>query len=268
MTVTPGTSSATWVGPDGVPVGYRKIGAGKPLVIVHGSIATGEQWMSVAERLAADHTVYVLDRRGRGLSGDSVDYSLATEARDIGALVEIAGPGAALLGHSYGAVCALEAVRRGTPVESLILYEPPLPVDGPVAGEQLGPYEELLTVGDLDGAMRLACDHFLRITPEEKESLAASPMWDGMVELTPTWSRELEQIDLTVAELADYSALAVRTLLLVGGDSPGLLRNASSYLYGNMPDVGRSEFPGQNHFAHVMAPAALAGAVRDFLSPS
>jgi surfactin synthase thioesterase subunit len=32
-----------------------------------------------------------------------------------------------LLGHSYGALCSLEAARRTTHLRKLVLYEPPIP---------------------------------------------------------------------------------------------------------------------------------------------
>lgn len=63
---------------DGTAIGYRKLGSGSPIVLVHGSISTGEQWLPVAGHLANSHTVYIMDRRGRGLSGDAEGYSLST----------------------------------------------------------------------------------------------------------------------------------------------------------------------------------------------
>lgn len=250
---------------DGTTIGYRRAGQGWPLVITHGSICTGEQWIPVLEDLAADFEVFVYDRRGRGISGDAAEYSLATEAADIAAMLELAGPGAALLGHSYGAICTLEAIRTGAEVSAHIAYEPPLPVHGPTAGEYLAPYTELVAEGDLDGAMRLACDRFLRISEAEKEGVAASPLWPGFVELTPTWTRELEQIDLSVEHLDEYAASSPRTLLLVGTDSPGHLRDDSTFLEERLPDATRVDLEGQNHFAHVMDPKGVASVIRGFL---
>lgn len=107
-------SSHTVESADGTVIGYRKLGSGSPIILVHGSISTGEQWLAVAEQLADANTVYIMDRRGRGLSADAEDYSLNTESDDIKALLDVAGKGASLLGHSYGAICALEAVRTGS----------------------------------------------------------------------------------------------------------------------------------------------------------
>lgn len=250
---------------DGTSIGYRKLGSGNPIVLVHGSISTGEQWMAVAEQLAHSHTVYIMDRRGRGLSADAEDYSLSTESDDIKAMLAVAGEGSALLGHSYGAICTLEAVRTGAPVSSLVLYEPPLPVDSPTAGAALGDYAAAVQAGDGEKAMRVAAEHFLRISPEETEGLAASPLWAGMVELSPTWTRELSEIDLTAALIEQYLEIAVPTLLLVGEASPAHLVGASRHLGQKLPNVTENVFPGQNHFAHVMDPAGIAEAITAFL---
>lgn len=250
---------------DGTSIGYRKLGSGSPIVLVHGSISTGEQWLAVAELLADRHTVFVMDRRDRGLSGDAGGYSLSTESDDIKAVLGVAGDGSALLGHSYGAICALEAVRTGASVSSLVLYEPPLPVDAPTAGAALGDYAAAVDAGDGDKAMRIAAQHFLRISPEETEGLAASPLWAGMVELSPTWTRELTEIDKTDGLIEQYGKIDVPTLLLVGEASPAHLVGASRHLRQRLANVTEKVFPGQNHFAHVMDPASVAETITAFL---
>jgi pimeloyl-ACP methyl ester carboxylesterase len=260
------TNNHTVESADGISIGYRKLGSGSPILLVHGSVSTGEQWLAVAEQLANRHTVYIMDRRGRGLSADAEDYSLSTEADDIKALLGVAGDGAALLGHSYGAICTLEAVRTGASVSSLVLYEPPLPVDAPTAGPALEDYAAAVEAGDGDKALRVAAKHFLRITPEETEGLAASPLWPGMVELTPTWTRELAEIDKTDVFIEQYEKLTVPTLLLVGEASPAHLVGASRHLNRRLPNVTEEVFLGQNHFAHVMDPASVAAAIDSFLS--
>ena len=122
---------------DGTPIGFLKFGSGPSLVFVHGSVNTGEEWLQVATAMAEQFTCYVMDRRGRGRSGDAAAYSLDRECEDIIAVLEVAGPEAHLLGHSYGAICALETARR-LPIGRLVVYEPPLPVDGPVPEKNHG----------------------------------------------------------------------------------------------------------------------------------
>jgi pimeloyl-ACP methyl ester carboxylesterase len=121
---------------DGTSIGYFRRGTGPELVLTHGSVVTSEQWISATEHLVRDFTCFVHDRRGRGRgrSGDSAQYDLSTEVADIAAIMAVAGPGAQLLGHSYGVLCTLAYTEIRTLDGALVLFEPHCAVDGPVAG--------------------------------------------------------------------------------------------------------------------------------------
>ena len=157
-------------------------------------------------------------------------------------------------------------MRTGASVSSLVLYEPPLPVDAPTAGAALRDYAAAVDAGDGDKAMRVAAEHFLRISPEETAGLAASPLWAEMVELSATWTRELTEIDKTDALIEQYSQVDIPTLLLVGEASPAHLVGASRHLQQQLANVTEKIFPSQNHFAHVIDPASVAEAINAFLA--
>ena len=89
---------------DGTRIAYERSGAGPALVLVHGTTADHTRWAPVLPMLERIFTVYAVDRRGRGQSGDAADYSIEREYEDIAAVVSsIPGP-VNLLGHSYGAL--------------------------------------------------------------------------------------------------------------------------------------------------------------------
>ena len=75
------------------------------------------------EELERQFTVYAMDRRGRGGSGDSADYELRREAEDVAAVIDSIGGCVNVLGHSHGALCALEAALLTAQLRRLILYE-------------------------------------------------------------------------------------------------------------------------------------------------
>src|SRR6476646_5320940 len=54
---------------DGTTIGYRQLGHGPGLVILHGTAESSHSHIELAEALADAYTVYLPDRRGRGLSG-------------------------------------------------------------------------------------------------------------------------------------------------------------------------------------------------------
>ncbi len=67
---------------DGTMIGYRMIGSGPGLVIVHGGMRASQHYLPLAEALAGTYTVYIPDRRGRGMSGPAGDdYSMTKSSR-------------------------------------------------------------------------------------------------------------------------------------------------------------------------------------------
>lgn len=263
------TPTSPAVSADGTPIAFRTLGRGPALVVVHGSIATGDQWLAVAEALAGSFTCHLVDRRGRGGSGDAGTYSLDAEAADVRAVLGAVGPGAALLAHSYGAVVALEALVTGAEPSAVVLYEPPLPVGGPVAGTAVEPFEELVAAGDLDAALALALSEIVRVPASVVAGLRSGPLWPGMAALTPTWGREFRAIDGLIdgsaPEVDRYATIPARTLCLVGEVTSPHQVAATTALTGVLPDARTALLPGQGHFAHVAAPGLVADAVRAFL---
>ncbi len=57
---------------DGTTIGYRQIGHGPGVVLVHGAMESALSHSQLAEALADTFTVCVYDRRGRGRSGPFV----------------------------------------------------------------------------------------------------------------------------------------------------------------------------------------------------
>lgn len=104
-------------------------GTGIPVVLVHGSLATGvEDWDAQRPPAEAGFRLLVPDRRGYGQSpsADGEDY-----LRDGDDIAELLGDGAHLVGHSYGCLGAMiAAARRPEATLSLALLEPPVPAEG------------------------------------------------------------------------------------------------------------------------------------------
>jgi pimeloyl-ACP methyl ester carboxylesterase len=98
-------------------------GSGVPVVLVHGSLATGaDEWQ--AQRPLADRGFRLLvpDRRGYGRSPAARGEDFLVDADDV---AELMGDGAHLVGHSYGGLAVLfAAARRPSATLSLTLLEP------------------------------------------------------------------------------------------------------------------------------------------------
>src|SRR5690348_12258601 len=102
---TPGSVTAR----DGVTIGYRQLGSGPGLIVLHGAMESSQSHMGLAEALADAFTVYLPDRRGRGMSGPyAKDYRKEQDVADVEALLSATGA-RYVFGVSSGADIWLEA---------------------------------------------------------------------------------------------------------------------------------------------------------------
>jgi pimeloyl-ACP methyl ester carboxylesterase len=249
---------------DGTSIAVTVTGRGRPLVVAPGSLSTAQDWQPVADALAPHFTTYAVDRRGHGASGDNPDFSIEREQQDIAAVLELAGHDAILLAHSYGAVVALGLALNEAPA-AVIVYEPPVPIGGPVAGEALAPFERAVDDGDLDGALTLGLRHLIKMDEPVIEMIRNTPLWAPRAALTPTWGRELRAIDAFGPNLTRFGTLTMPTLLIIGELSPPWLVDTSRQLQQAIPDSRLAVIGGQAHDAHLGDPEALASVILTFV---
>jgi pimeloyl-ACP methyl ester carboxylesterase len=251
---------------DGVAISCRQSGAGRPLLLVHGTTADHRSWTEVTPRFEAHFTVYAMDRRGRGDSGDSPDYHLGREVEDIVAMVEAIGGPVSLLGHSYGALCSLEAVLMTDRIDRLILYEPGvatgIPLYPPGVPERM---QGLIDRGELEAAMEVLFCEVVRMPEHELEAYRQSPLWAARLPLAATIPREMAAELAYHFDAARFANLNTPTMLLQGGDSPPVLRQATEFVAAALPNSRIVILPGQQHIAYRTAPELFAREVLNFL---
>jgi pimeloyl-ACP methyl ester carboxylesterase len=237
---------------DGTSIALHRDGNGPHLVLVHGTAANHTRWATIRPRFEDEFTVTAIDRRGRGDSGDSPDYSIVREIEDVVAVVEALGGPVLLFGHSYGAIIALEAAMQTDAVSGAILYEPPIVDEGEsvYAPEMLGRMEEALAAGDRSRVVEMMMTEIVRVPPEHLETLKASPAWSGRTAAAHTIPRELRAQDAYRFDAARASRLKKPVLLLLGGDSPAFFGNAIATLKRTLPNARTVVMPGQQHIAH------------------
>jgi pimeloyl-ACP methyl ester carboxylesterase len=118
---------------NGTELHFQRMGQGPAVVMIHGLLLgnMASWYFSVASQLAARHEVLLYDLRGHGLSELSpAGYDLETMVDDLEILLESQGLAqVALIGHSYGAMIALQfALRHPDRVSRLVCIEAPLPL--------------------------------------------------------------------------------------------------------------------------------------------
>ena len=152
-TPSPDHSTGTLTSRDGTVIGYRQLGSGPGVVLLHGAGQSSQNFLTLARAMADQFTLYVPDRRGRGMSGSySKHHGLDNEVDDVEALLRETGAHY-VFGLSSGAVIALEAALRIPGIAKLALYEPPLETETMTQRAWVSRYERELARGDLAAAL-------------------------------------------------------------------------------------------------------------------
>jgi pimeloyl-ACP methyl ester carboxylesterase len=260
----------TVASPDDTEIAYWTSGTGPPLVLVHGSgVSDHRRWeiAGVRAALAEETTVYAIDRRGRGESGDSPEYSLEKEVTDVVAVVEAIGDPVTLLGHSYGANIALEASLRTDGIGRLVLYEPGIAVgDHELASpEVVAELNDLLEEGENEEALLLFCREIAGLTPAEIDVFRTDPSWQDRVDGAHTLPREEQAIAEYEFRSGRFAGMTTPTLLLSGGESPRAYRDATAAVHEALPKSRIVTFEGHHHVAMQTAPERFVEEVLAFV---
>jgi pimeloyl-ACP methyl ester carboxylesterase len=262
---------------DGTTIGYRRFGAAGPaVVLLHGGGQAGRNLERLATALAADFTVYVPDRRGRGASGPAGDgYGAATERADLSALLAHAGA-RLVFGLSSGGIIALDAARHLPGICAVAVYEPPLSIDGSTPQGWVPRFRAELAAGKRGAAAVTA----LRGTRTGGPLLflvsrrSLSRLYDGRVgpvmrvllwplrranrqrpadhdprALILTMGLDAQLVAESEGTLDAYRTVAVPVLLLGGTRSPGYLQRTLRRLADVLPAATLKILPGAGHTA-------------------
>lgn len=252
--------------PDGVRLSLTvRTGPSAPLVLVHGAVADAAARQPTADGI--DGPVVAVNRRGRAPSGPlGADYSLRTEIADLHHVLD-EFPGAALFGHSYGAVVALETAVERTDLAALVLYEPVVAVPEPFAGPALQPLRAAVAAGDLDTAVEVVNRDVSLFSQEYVDRLRASEAWAPTREFMPAAAEELRVIDEHRPDLAAYGRIDIPVTLLVGSESENTRPYGPPFaaVADAMPRARVVRLPGQGRLAHLTGPDVLARAINEAL---
>lgn len=269
MQATHASELVTIASRDGTRIGLWRSGSGPSLLAVHGTAADHTAWDRMVPLLADSFAVYVMDRRGRGASGDSAEYSIEREFEDVAAAVD-ALPGPVILyGHSFGASCAAEASLRTSNLGRLILYEGMVKPAGldllMVPAELISHLDSLIQAGRREEALSTFMLKAGAVTEEELPILRAQPAWRARVAAAHTITRELRAIEAYSTDWIRFANVGAPTLLVAGSETEPRRREMFETLGRAFPNSRFALLPGQRHAAHQTAPEILAGALREFL---
>lgn len=277
------------VASDGTTIGYRYIGSGPALLLVHGGLQSSLNFTMLAKALSTDFKVYVPDRRGRGLSGPyQKQDNLATETEDLLTLINATGA-RQIFGLSSGAVITLHAALVGQTLERIALYEPPIPVDNKLLKKTMADYANAMRKGNLGKA-------FITILkgtgdPGDKSifnilpAFMTVPLINIMIkvqgkskkdetelllaDLVPTFHYDSKVSNESLPLIERAKNLKTEVLLMGGTKSQHYLSIALDHLENAIPHATRIIFEKLGHVAsdNSESPLVIAAALRKFFLP-
>jgi len=264
-------------------------GGGRSILVLHGGMGDLSSWEGVTSRLRDRFRVARLYRRQYRLDVPR-QVTMADEVAEVlAAASTLEGP--VLVGHSSGAVLALESLVAAGPgvFSAAVLYEPPLRLDRPLGDgtqhDEAGPETSRPNgEGDADrgrpadraraalaeGRPGTAFAIFLREIAGIGGDLvtAAEAALNQKPEIGPVVERQLDDndaIDALGNRLTAYASIALPVLLLTGEQSPRHLRERTRTLQAVLPHPERATLPGEGHNAERSAPAKLADLIARFV---
>lgn len=256
-------------------VGFSVKGQGTAIVLLHGSLASKEQWLGLTQAVASRYKVVSLDLLGYGettASYNPATYSLKDESDLLQTvLAATVGPGEPyhLVGHSYGGVVALHhAYHHRDMVKSLTLIEPMafhlLGGNHPLIEESRGMVEQirgLIRQGNaLAGAemfinLWMPAGTFARIGEREKILLG-----EGVKKMVVDFAAAVGE-PLTTD---DYATLPMPICLLAGKASPPYSLGISELIARSIPGILFHWVDG-GHFSPVSHPDQVNPLIAGFI---
>jgi pimeloyl-ACP methyl ester carboxylesterase len=249
---------------DGTTIGYRQYGHGPGIVLEQGGMGSAHNFMQLAGALADTFTVYVPDRRGRGLSGPfGKDYSIKKDVEDLDALFTKTGAHY-LFGLSTGGLIALQAALTLPAIHKTAIFEPGLSVSGSTPLDWVTRYDKEMAQGKVAAALITG----MKGPKMGPTAFRAMPYWllKPLVNMMmASEDKKAKEDDVTMRMLAptlhydgqlliemsgtleSFRAMQAEVLLLGGSKSPAFQKMSLEALEKVLPHVTRVEFPGLGH---------------------
>jgi pimeloyl-ACP methyl ester carboxylesterase len=250
---------------DGKRIGYREIGSGPGAILVHGALQSSLNFSELAKALSNNFTVYIPDRRGRGLTEPyNGNDDLESEASDIITLIRHTKT-QNIFGLSSGAIIVLKTALMERSLKKVALYEPPIPVNGISFKKLDTTYDGAIVEGNFGKAfiaiVKATGDaSFFNLLPsfitapvmnrmmkeQLKTSNGSKPLLQNLI---PTFHHDRIVAKQSESLIRDAKNLKAAVLLLGGTKSQKYLKHALDQLQLSIPKAKRIEFQRLGHLA-------------------
>ncbi len=267
METTTANSTGRYADVNGLHLYYETHGSGKPMLLLHGGLGTGDMFEPILPALAANHQVIAPDLQGHGRTADidrPIDIRLMAD--DIAALIDHLGlERPDVVGYSLGGgVAFMLASRYPDKVGKLVtasVYLRPDVIDPDLRAQQ--------------GQVNASAAEFMKDTPMYQAYQAVAPRPEDFGKLLDKIGASMAEYDYT----AEFRDLKVPTLLVAGDADqapPSHYVEMFKLLDGGLRDGGWTGenrprgghalaiLPGLQHY-NLFASPLFAAVVLDFL---
>ena len=269
---------------DGTIVGYRQMGSGPGIVLLHGGVNASQNLMKMGKLLSDEFTVYIPERRGRGMSGPfGSDYNIKKEDQDLKALLNKTGA-YYVFGTADGALFALHAAISLPSIHKVIAYEPLIFAGQPGLDE----FKVIIKHLDKNIADNNIAKATVEITKDSAASFRAIPdlvliplvkliLWINQrnvkgddvpyQHLIQVLGPELHVVEKTEGTIDEYKVVSAKVLILEGSKTQSLLKDSATELYNVLPCSDLVELKGLNHDSaqDYGKPKPIANEIKRFL---
>ena len=235
--------------------------------VLHGGFSSAHNHMQLAEALVDTFTVYVPDRRGRGLSIHPYDKDdgVQKDVEDMDALLAKTGAHN-VFGVSAGAIIWLQAALTLPAIHKAAIFEPPLFRDDSIPTAVLARFDKEMAQGRVAAALITAMKGaemgppIFNIMPRwllelltsmaiKSEDKKAQSDYVPIRTLASLQQHDFQLVVEMSGKLESLRTIRAEILLLGGSKSPAFLKAALDDLEKVLPRSKRIEFPGLGHAA-------------------
>ncbi|WP_215224278.1 alpha/beta fold hydrolase [Echinicola shivajiensis] len=248
---------------------FKKVGEGKPLIILHGLFGSADNWLSIAKELENNYTMYLVDQRNHGDSPKSEDWDYKAMVDDLAAFMSSQGlESADIMGHSMGGKTAMNfALKYPNKVNKLIIAD--------IAPRYYPPHHQKI----LEGLNAINMDE-LKSRKEADDTLAKYIDEIGIRQFLLKslgrdenrkfiWKVNLpvitEKINNVGEALSGHNSFDGPTLFMRGANSNYIQDTDKEDLEQYFPNYKLITIKNAGHWLHAEQPAAVVATIKAFL---
>jgi pimeloyl-ACP methyl ester carboxylesterase len=250
---------------DGTDVVLAEEGEGSTILIVHGGMSDETPWAAVASELSRNfHVVRIRRRLYRLELSPDPATNFAREVEDLAAVTATFDDPCVVVGHSSGAIVALESlVAHPVAYAAAVLYEPPIVLDGPVGTPtSVARARAALAKGKVGASLRIFLKDCVRISPSQALMAGfASRFMPSLAKFVARQIDDMDAIDQLGRRVDTYAGIKTPVLFLSGTKSPAHLGERTRTLADVLPQATITTMPDQGHGAQISDPGLVAGLI-------